>query len=208
MCAGRTLVKPALTHLHPSYTASPLDLEGVTTKAAAKGGSVWWGRDAEVGPKQPQTLSPNESGADKTNKTCNRRGLSAMRPVQISRRNEVDRRAETDGEIVMVEAVGPAPRNATVVEADHLTPQRGHADEAGHRIGTEPPGETRRKSRGVEATGYAPRSATPVEGDLIRKQIEAAGVAPERLTIRRLGAARTVLGNTSLIVNSQPGLWP
>jgi hypothetical protein len=125
-----------------------------------------------------------------------------MRPVQISRRNEVDRRAETDGKIVMVEAVGSAPRNATVVEADHLTPQRGHADEAGHRIGTEPPGETRRKIQGVEATGYASKSATPVEGDLIRKQIEAAVVAPERLTIRRLGAARTVLGNTSLIVNS------
>ena len=68
MCAGRTLVNPALAHHHPSPNDSPPDLEGGTTIADACG-SLWWGRDAEVESKPaggPARQSQPAASNDKT----------------------------------------------------------------------------------------------------------------------------------------------
>jgi hypothetical protein len=95
--------------------------------------------------------------------------------------HEVDQRDKTDRKITMVEAMGFAPKSAKLVEADHLTRQKGHADEAGHHIRTDQPYETERKIWKVEAPVFGSRSATLVEEDLIGKQIEAAVVALKEL---------------------------
>jgi hypothetical protein len=120
--------------------------------------------------KQPLTPMPRESGSANDRNPCIHRGLNAMqpRPVQISRPDEADLRGETDRKIAMVEAVGFAPKSATLVKADHLTRQKVHVDEAGHPIGTGQPDETERKIREireVEAPVFTSRSATSVEGD-------------------------------------------
>ena len=87
-----------------------------------------------------------------------------------------------------------------------MTQQKGHADEAGHTLGASSTNESSHEILEVEASKVVSEITATVEDDPERKQIEAAGIARRELTIRRVGATRTVLGTTSLIVNSNPGL--
>jgi hypothetical protein len=163
MCAGRTLVNPALAHHHPSPNNSPPDLEGGTTIADDEGGSIWWGRDAEVeskpagGPaRQPQPAASNDE-------------MVANERVRLqygnARRNE-----EVEAKIFQA---------ATSTLEEYPTRQMEATAVALEEYPT----------RQIETTAVAP------------------GEAPQELTIRRLGASRTVLGSI-VNVKTTPGLWP
>ena len=158
--------------------------------------------------KQPPTPGARESGPANDGFSSARKGQSPRqpRPFQLGRPDEVDRRDETDGKIENVEASRHASGGASRVEEDLVTQQKGHADEAGHTLGASSTNESSHEILEVEASKVVSEITATVEDDPERKQIEAAGIARRELTIRRVGATRTVLGTTSLIVNSNPGL--